>query len=55
VFTLLQIEQQPADDVAEYISEDEQAAEDWWATQWVQPAEPGLPRFDYTNCTEIPF
>ena len=23
--------------------------------QWSQPAEPGLPHFDYTNCTECPF
>ena len=22
---------------------------------WSQPAEPGLPHFDYTNCTECPF
>jgi hypothetical protein len=55
VFTLLQIEQQPTDYVAEYITEDEQAAEEWWATQWSQPAEPGLPHFDYSNCNEVPF
>jgi hypothetical protein len=34
VFTPLQIEQQLTDYVAEYITEDEQATEDWWATQW---------------------
>ena len=55
VFTPLQIEQQLTDYVAEYITEDEQAAEDWWATQWTQPAEPGLPHFDYSNCNEVPF
>ena len=38
-----------------YISEDEQAAEEWWTTQWSQPAEPGLPHFDYSNCNEVPF
>jgi len=55
VSTLRQIEQQSIDYVAEYITEDEQAADEWWATQWQQPAEPGLPHFDYSNCTAVPF